>query len=328
MPAVSVITPVFNVAPFIRDTLDSVFAQTFHDWELVIVDDGSTDGSADIAAEYAARDSRVRLIRQENRGLAGARNTALRAARGQFLTLLDSDDSWEPGFLAAQLAVFEQHPDTALVTGSARCLGGPRNGQPARPEIPGTPVLTVEQMMADETAVFIMTTFRREVVEAIGLFDAGKRRSEDWDYWLRAVQAGFVMRRNWRPLAWYRVREGSLSSNRPAMLEEMLHTLRKARALTSEGSPARRVADQQIARFERELLLEAAKAALERGDTSNARVSLETLSANGGGVIVAFTAWLAAYAPSAAIAAYKLRRLRPRWMRVGEPEPANHGLAA
>jgi hypothetical protein len=112
------------------------------------------------------------------------------------------------------------------------------------------------------------------------------------------------------------------------MLEEMLHTLRKARGAAAPGTRARQIADQQIARFERELLLEAAKAALERGNASDARASLETLSANGGGIIVAFTAWLAAYAPSAAIAAYKLRRLRPRWMRVGEPEPADHGLAA
>ncbi len=328
MPAVSVITPAYNVAPFIRATLDSVLAQTFQDWEVVVVDDGSTDESATIAAEYASREPRVRLLRQENRGLAGARNTALQAARGDFLTLLDSDDIWEPGFLAAQLAIFEQYPDTGLVTGSARLFGGPFDGRLARPEVPGAPVVTLEEMIADETAIFIMTTFRRQVVESIGVFDAAKRRSEDWDYWLRAVQAGFVMRRNTQPLARYRVRDGSLSSDRRAMLKEMLHTLRKAHAATAIASAARRAAETQIARFERELLLEEAKAALDRGDTQNARASLETLSANGGGAIVAFTAWLAAYAPAAAIAAYRLRRLRPRWMRVGQPHPAGPGAAA
>jgi glycosyltransferase involved in cell wall biosynthesis len=325
VPAVSVITPAYNVAAFIRDTLDSVFAQTFQDWELVIVDDGSTDDTAAIAAEYAARDGRVRLIRQENRGLAGARNTALAAAQGEFLTLLDSDDIWDPGFLASQLAVFARHPDTGLVTGSARWFGGPFDGQLVRPEVEGAPAVALEEMLADEAAIFIMTTFRRAVVESIGLFDATKRRSEDWDFWLRAVQAGFVMRRNTAPLARYRVRDGSLSSDRRAMLKEMLHTLGKAHRAAAPGTAAWRAAVEQIARFERELLLEDAKAALERGDTRNARASLQTLSANGGGAIVTFTAWLAGYAPAAAIAAYRLRRLRPRWMRVGQPHPARPG---
>jgi glycosyltransferase involved in cell wall biosynthesis len=315
MPAVSIIMPAFNVAPYLREAVDSVLAQTCGDWELLVVNDGSTDGTGAIAHDYASRDSRIRVIDQENCGLACARNTALRAGTGDFFALLDSDDLWEPGFLQSQLDVFAQHPETALVTGSARLLGGPQNGQPARPVVAGHPALTLEQMIADETAVFIMATFRRAVYDAIGGFDAAKRRSEDWDYWLRAVAAGFVFRRNWQPLAWYRVREDSLSRNSAAMLREMLHTLGKVRQHVAEGSAAHRALAAQVARFEQELLLEEAKELLERGDFGDASARLYKLRAQGGGVLVGVTAWLSAHAPQAALAAYRMRRLRPRWLR-------------
>ena len=142
MPRVTVVMPAFNVAPYLREAVDSVLAQTCGDWELLIVNDGSTDETPAIAHDYARRDPRIRVIDQQNCGLACARNTALRAGQGEFFALLDSDDLWEPGFLQSQLEVFAQHPETGLVSGSARLLGGPQNGQPARPIIPGHPALT------------------------------------------------------------------------------------------------------------------------------------------------------------------------------------------
>jgi hypothetical protein len=181
--------------------------------------------------------------------------------------------------------------------------------------IAGHPVLTLEQMIADEAAVFIMTTFRRAVVDVIGPFDAAKRRSEDWDFWLRAVAAGFVFRRNWQPLAWYRVREGSLSRNTPAMLKEMLHTLGKVRPYLAEGSAAHRVLEAQVARFQQWLLLEEAKDALEAGRVTDAAAQLQELRRSGGGALVGVTAWLTTHLPQAALAAYRLRGLRPRWLR-------------
>jgi glycosyltransferase involved in cell wall biosynthesis len=315
MPLVTVIMPAYNVAPYLREAVESVVAQTYRNWELVIVDDGSTDETGAIARDCLKLDGRIRLVRQENRGLAGARNTALAEGRGEFFALLDSDDVWDPEFLESQMDVFARYPDTALVSGSARFLGGPKSGQPARPIIPGAPVLTLEQMISDEAAVFIMTTFRREVVERIGIFDASKRRSEDWDFWLRAVSAGFLFRRHWKPLASYRVREGSLSRDTPAMLQEMLHTLGKVRAQCAPGSRAHAALEEQVARLERALLLARAKEALERGHYPDAAVLLRQLRRNGGGALVAITAWLAQHSPHAASAVYRLRALRPQWLR-------------
>ena len=91
-PPVSIIIPVYNSGPYLNKCLDSVLAQTMQELEIILVNDGSTDGSPAILEDYALRDARIRIISQENQGLSGARNTGIRAARGSYLTFLDSDD--------------------------------------------------------------------------------------------------------------------------------------------------------------------------------------------------------------------------------------------
>ena len=104
---VSVIVPVYNVAPYLREALDSVVNQTYKDLEIIIVDDGSADGSASICEEYAASDSRIKLIHQTNKGLSGARNTGLEFATGDCVAFVDSDDSVSPYFIEALLNALE-----------------------------------------------------------------------------------------------------------------------------------------------------------------------------------------------------------------------------
>ena len=102
-PLVSVIIPVYNVAPYLNETLDSVVSQSYENLEIIIVDDGSNDGSGEICDEYAARDKRIRLVHQENRGVSAARNVALDLATGDYYTFLDSDDAYEPDFVRSLL---------------------------------------------------------------------------------------------------------------------------------------------------------------------------------------------------------------------------------
>lgn len=112
---VSVVIPTFNRAYCIAATIDSVLAQTHQAVEVVVVDDGSTDGTAELVAKRYAGDERVRYIRQTNQGVSTARNTGFQHARGEFVALLDSDDLWYPHKLAAQLAVFRAHPEVGMV---------------------------------------------------------------------------------------------------------------------------------------------------------------------------------------------------------------------
>jgi glycosyltransferase involved in cell wall biosynthesis len=312
VPRVSVVTPAYNAAAFVRETIDYVRSQTFEDWELLVVDDGSTDNTAAIVEEYAKRDVRIRLLRQRNMGPSAARNRAMRAARGAFFAFLDSDDQWHPEFLASQLEVFAHYPDTALVTTNAYYLGGPCAGQPRRALVDGHPVLTLENIIENDSAVFIMTVFRREVFECVGGLDESQWTSEDYDFWIRAALAGFVFRVNSRPLALYRRRPGSLSDDNARMLKGILHTYSKARAACPPGSAARRGLEAQVARFERELLLVEAKQALDRHDYVTASDRLKAVHSRGGGVLIGLAAWLARHAPLAALLAYRVRGLRHR----------------
>ena len=113
MPFFSIIIPVYNVAPYLRECLDSVLAQTFTDWEAICVDDGSTDGSGAILDEYAAKDNRFRVIHQQNAGVSVARNTALSRIRGEWFLFLDGDDRLRPD----GLAVFVPYISNAKVDG-------------------------------------------------------------------------------------------------------------------------------------------------------------------------------------------------------------------
>lgn len=106
---ISIVIPLYNKASHIARTLESVFSQTYTDYEIVVVDDGSTDGSADIVAEIS--DPRIRLVRQPNAGVSAARNLGIREARGEFVALLDADDLWNPDYLATQISLTEKYPD-------------------------------------------------------------------------------------------------------------------------------------------------------------------------------------------------------------------------
>jgi glycosyltransferase involved in cell wall biosynthesis len=112
-PAVSIILPTFNRADVLRRAIDSVRGQTFEDWELLVVDDGSTDGTVDAISNL---DDRIRVLRQENAGVYTARNHGLAKSRGRWLTFLDSDDEWAPHFLAVTTAFLRHHPDEHFVT--------------------------------------------------------------------------------------------------------------------------------------------------------------------------------------------------------------------
>ena len=109
MPAVSVIIPVYNTEAYIKDCLDSLVAQSFTDFEAIIIDDGSTDESARIAASYASMDSRFRLIGQPNKGLSEARNTGHKIMRGEYVTFIDSDDCVAPNFLETLFFIAQLH---------------------------------------------------------------------------------------------------------------------------------------------------------------------------------------------------------------------------
>ena len=119
-PIVSIVMPVYNTAKFVETAIDSALAQTFEDFELLIIDDAGTDHSIDLCRAYS--DPRIRIISQANRGLAGARNTGIRQSRGQFVALLDSDDLWETEKLQRHVEHLWQSPDVGISYAASKMI--------------------------------------------------------------------------------------------------------------------------------------------------------------------------------------------------------------
>ena len=320
MPAVSIVMPAYNVEPYVGEAIRSALAQTYSDFELIVVDDGSKDGTADVVRRRAREDPRIHLVQHANRGLAGARNSALRAARGAFIALLDSDDLWEPDFLAEQMAILEARPDVDIVTGNGWMLGGPRHGELARPcpDMRAQPDLAA--ILGDERAVFVMSVFRRRVYEGVGEFDETMRTNEDYDFWLRAAIAGFRFARNDRPRGHYRIRTDSLSASEMRMLSGILRVYEKLRPELDTRPRERAILDAQIDRFQTEWLAAEARVALESADFPTAREHLVQLHARRGGAALGLARLLARWAPGMLARVYGLRRGRP-WAGAGPMLP-------
>jgi glycosyltransferase involved in cell wall biosynthesis len=302
--------PAYNVEPFIGEAIDSVLAQTYADYELLIVDDGATDGTRLVAQRAAAQDRRIQLIVQENRGLPAARNTALRHSRGAYIALLDSDDIWSPGFLAAQMAILQARPDIDVVTGNAWTLGSHEHGLPARPTPDPRPAPNLYTILGDEFSVFIMSVFRRRVYEAIGGFDELLRTNEDFDFWLRAALAGFTFARNDTPLGHYRRRDDSLSASQVRMLRGALRVYYKHRPALLGIPPALRLLDDRVKQFEADLSAAEVREAIDQKDFSAATRHLSALNERRGGASVRIARMLAHWTPNLLWRAYKAKRRR------------------
>jgi len=209
LPKVSIIIPAYNQARFVAQTVDSALAQTWPEIEVIVVNDGSTDNTADILAGYGER---IRLIHQENRGLAGARNTGVKAACGDYLLFLDSDDLIPNAKVEHHLKFLAENPDFDLVYSGWQYIdetGAPLVGQ-MRPGKQGT--LLTELLFGDFYCIPGAVVIRRKVLEQVGLFDETLRAEEDTDMWLRAVYAGYRFGYIDELLFQYRIHSASLSA--------------------------------------------------------------------------------------------------------------------
>lgn len=182
---VSIIVPTFNRARFIGAALDSVFAQTYQNWEVVIIDDGSTDDTVEVLSTYD--DPRIIYVYQENQGVSGARNHGIGQCRGAMIALLDSDDEWLPTKLETQLQYMRRHGYEICQTEEIWIRKGKRVNQPAKYAKPQGWFFesSLEMCLISPSC----TMFTRAVWESIGPFDVEMPSCEDYDMWLRACLA-------------------------------------------------------------------------------------------------------------------------------------------
>ncbi|WP_223423684.1 glycosyltransferase family 2 protein [Tateyamaria pelophila] len=224
MTVASIIVPAYNVEKSLPETLDALLQQTFSDFEIIIVNDGSTDSTVDIAAAYQS-DPRVRVVHQRNRGLAGARNTGIAAATGHYVGFCDADDLWEPEKLGVHVRHLKQNPSVGVSYSGSALIDDHGNllGTAQKPRLKSiSPAHILKRNPVGNGSAPVI---RRAVFEAIAFrpkseterdwyFDETLRQSEDIECWLRiALTTDWTFEGVPGLLTRYRIAKGALSTN-------------------------------------------------------------------------------------------------------------------
>jgi teichuronic acid biosynthesis glycosyltransferase TuaG len=225
-PTFSVIMPVYNLAALITETLDSIFNQTFTDYEVILVNDGSSDSPV-LEELLKSYQEKLIYIKQENAGAAIARNTAILHARGKYLAFLDGDDVWFPEYLEKQLEFIEQSGNE-LIYCDAEFFGEKVYKQTTYFEQTQSfgEVSTENLFLGNANVITSGTVVLREKLLEYGLFDNNFHRNEDYDMWFRLVKNGVKAGYQTEVLLKYRIRLGSLSGNNVQRAERLLHAYR------------------------------------------------------------------------------------------------------
>jgi glycosyltransferase involved in cell wall biosynthesis len=208
LPAVSVVIPTYNHRAFIIEALDSVFAQTFTDHEIIVVNDGSPDDSAAILRPLL-ESGRIRYIEQRNAGQGSARNKGIAQAKGEFIALLDDDDTWPPDKLQWQMQALKEDPEALAVYGYAERFGNLEGEHRPWPSAPSGWIFDqlVGQNWVHSPGQMLI---RRSALVSLGGFDSGIWGTDDWDLWLRLSKTGKILYRHQLALR-YRTHETNAS---------------------------------------------------------------------------------------------------------------------
>lgn len=250
---VSVITPAWNAASFLGETIHSVIHQTYTDWEMIVVDDGSTDNTAEVVQALAASDSRIQYIHQSNGKQGKARNTAIAASRGKYLAFLDADDAWHPTKLELQVKAME----TGL--GDVVFCDGWWLKDPARPE--AYPIHTpqgrqdadafYQKQLRGYSIPMLSAMVKKEAVLAVGGFDEDLRvqNAEDYQLWLRLSDAGYSFYGLQDKLFYYRVHPGQSTYDDGMAIIPALWAMKRANLKRISEQEKREVINTRLNRY-------------------------------------------------------------------------------
>ena len=300
-PTVSVVIPAYNVARYIGETLESVFAQTFANYEVIVVNDGSPD-TEEFEQAIAPYLNRIRYLKQENLGASVARNTGLQAARGEFIAFLDADDLWLPAYLDQQMK-FIRERGCDLACADARFFGDPSTEgrtymdtlMPAAATVDD--VTFLQLVNADRSLITSGVVARREPMMQVGLFDEALRNAQDFDLWLRLSLNGSRLSYQRKVLLKYRCRLDGLTGDAINSHRRELRVFDKIEQ-SYALPPAERDEVSLVIKNRRALLeFEMGKHHAARGDFKQARESFEESNRLRPASKKQIALWLTSFAP-------------------------------
>lgn len=269
-PLVSIATPAYNASRFIAEAIKSVQAQTFGDWELIVVNDGSIDNTAEIVQSF--NDARIRLISQANQGRGPARARAMRMTRGEYIAFLDADDLWEPEMLEMCTSTFRTHPEAGLVHTNWRYLDEfgnestkPSYWQPWRGDV-------LDRLILDLPFITSVVMTKRKILEKAGLLEEDTQVIDDWDIWLSLALAGCRFECVDRPLAWYRRHSSNSTHNYEMFYRDQMRVLDNFYARPNVPAQVKALRDKAYARVH----LNYAIGLLRAGFGERASIALQT----------------------------------------------------
>jgi glycosyltransferase involved in cell wall biosynthesis len=272
-PTVSVIMPAYNVARYIGEALASAFAQTFPDFEVIVVNDGSpdTDELEQVIEPYRQR---INYIKRQNGGPGAARNTAILYARGDLVAFLDGDDLWLPNYLSEQLKALRENPALDLIYADALLFGDSAlAGRTYMQTCPSRGAVTFESLLVEDCSVPTSCALaRRQSLVDVGLFDEDQHliTSEDFDLWLRLAFHGGHIGYQQRVLAHHRLHDTSLAANSTRLLQAQISVLRKTARTLTLSSGQQELLAKEITKCKAHLDLNRAKQQLLAGEYGEA----------------------------------------------------------
>ena len=245
-PCVSVILPIYNNAALVPEALESALNQTFQDFEIIAVDDGSTDNSAQVLRSY---EPRIRVFQQANGGASSARNLAIREAQGEFIAFLDADDIWELNKLELQVAAFRADEKVGVCYSECVLFDTQKTWDANFGSNPHTSGMIFDAILAKHFISMSSVMIKRSCLDDVGLFDESLIGSEDYNLFLRLAKK-YPYKFLETSLVRLRCHDGNLSGNLPQMCRDEIANLDKIAAMFPDVTiPKRRLSGEILYRF-------------------------------------------------------------------------------
>lgn len=274
-PLVSVVIPVYNAAKYISGAIDSVLAQTFTNYELIVVNDGSPD-TEHLEQTLKPYLSRIVYIKQQNQGVSAARNTGIKVAKGRIYAQLDADDLWKPDYLEKQIRYLKRNPNVDLVYPNALIFHDDSNEVAEFMKVsPSDGQANFEHLVREKCTVMTSVTAKIEIIKKAGMFDETLPACEDFDLWLRFLKCGGEIGYHKEILVRYRRRPESLSSDRVWMTRNIIRVLDKVENTLPLTATEREAVKRESVRRRAMLQLMEGKRALQTAEVETARRLLE-----------------------------------------------------